>query len=345
MLTPNMRDWRILSCMRALRPTETSTRGGCSEPDMKAFAVIACASPSSSVEMTTTPVANWPMASRNWRASNALRAAASCSVMERESIGGMAALVAAYDGSARSAQAPLDEADVVRVDQVGDGPAVEVVLVHRRLGKGLEAVEVPFTLRGPQVGQASDVVAADVVDLVELVASAELGADGVPQHLHDLDPLHRGHAARAAHVLVEVAADLGRLEVGGVRVQVDQAGGDDLLDDVLDFRHRLLVEHAVGTGEMGIGTHNVVPGHRALGHGVGKRPERVAPSDDLAELGLHAVETLGAGDLQGARQEAADEVHLDREARAPVHRGALEKARADVELVGLLEVAVHEHVF
>ena len=57
----------------------------------------------------------------------------------------------------------------------------------------------------PKQRVAADLlVAAGVVDLVELVAAAELGADRVPQELHQLDALDRVDTARAAEVEVEI---------------------------------------------------------------------------------------------------------------------------------------------
>ena len=66
--------------------------------------------------------------------------------------------------------------------------------------------------------------------------AAKFAADGVPEQLHQLDPLLGVVAAGAADVLVEVRAQLRVLEVAGAGVEVDQAAGDALLDQVLDDR-------------------------------------------------------------------------------------------------------------
>jgi hypothetical protein len=71
MLTPNRRAPQRRACMRALRPTDTTTSGGSSDPDMKALAVIAWGFRRGPVVSTITPVANRPSAARKTRSSNA----------------------------------------------------------------------------------------------------------------------------------------------------------------------------------------------------------------------------------------------------------------------------------
>ena len=71
MLTPNRRAARSRACIRAFLPTDTTTRGGSSEPDMNAFAVIACGARRGPVDSTITPVVKRPSAPRKTRLSNA----------------------------------------------------------------------------------------------------------------------------------------------------------------------------------------------------------------------------------------------------------------------------------
>ena len=104
------------------------------------------------------------------------------------------------------------------------------------VGEALAAVDGAGRRRDEERLDADVLVVAGVVALVELVAAAELAADGVPEQLHQLDALDRVVAAGAADVLVDVRAQLRVLEVLGVRVQVDQAAADALLDDLLDAR-------------------------------------------------------------------------------------------------------------
>ena len=86
------------------------------------------------------------------------------------------------------------------------------------------------------------------------------------------------------------------------------------------------------------------PGPGIAHHGVGQRPEQIAPGDHLADIGLHAAIVLGAGGLHRLEQEPGDEVELDGEPRAAVHHEARQEAGARKEVVGLLHVAVDEHV-
>src|SRR5712692_10536460 len=103
-------------------------------------------------------------------------------------------------------------AEPARVDEIFRLPPVEVVLGHARLGELLPAIVLAGAQRAEQ-GVAPDLlVAAGVVDLVQLVPPAELGADGVPQELHELDPLDRVDPARSSEVEVEVLAEVRRLE-------------------------------------------------------------------------------------------------------------------------------------
>src|SRR5262245_40184631 len=92
------------------------------------------------------------------------------------------------------------DAEPLDVDPVLRLPAVDVVLGHAALGELLPAIVLPRGERAEQRVAPDLLVAAGVVDLVELVAAAELCADGVPQELHQLDPLDRLDSARAPHI-------------------------------------------------------------------------------------------------------------------------------------------------
>src|SRR5205085_11763922 len=115
----------------------------------------------------------------------------------------------AGSGPARELPGPRQGADVVGVDEVGHGPAVEVVFVHALLGEALVAVSLTAGGGGEQDLHADVLVVAAVVALVELVAAAELAADGVPEQLHELHALDRLDPVRAADVAIEVLADGG----------------------------------------------------------------------------------------------------------------------------------------
>src|SRR5215472_14197798 len=100
-----------------------------------------------------------------------------------------------------------------RIEPGRIGPAVLVVVGHAVLGQPDHAVERARGARVPHRLDADVLVVAGVVALVELVAGTELGADRVPQELHDLDALLVADAVRAAHVAGEVLVDLGVLEI------------------------------------------------------------------------------------------------------------------------------------
>src|SRR6516165_602296 len=147
-------------------------------------------------------------------------------------------------------------ADVVRIDEIRYDPAAEVVFGHAGIGERLPAI-VLARGDGPQQSEAADFfVAAGVIDLVEFMTSAELGADRVPQQLHQLDPLDGRDAARASDVEVEIFAKLGHGEIARMRVQIDQAAGNRLLDLMFDLYIGLGPEHVVGRTGLRAGEHN-----------------------------------------------------------------------------------------
>src|SRR4029453_13932528 len=100
-----------------------------------------------------------------------------------------------------------EEIDVRGRNQVRRGPAVEVVLGHALLGESLELGGAAAVLRHLPGDEPNGLGRSGVVALVELVTPAELGAHRAPTELHELDPVHRVGAVRAAQVLVEVRTD------------------------------------------------------------------------------------------------------------------------------------------
>src|SRR3984957_9821520 len=127
-------------------------------------------------------------------------------------------------------------AELARMGEIGDLPAVEVVLRHAIFGEALEAIGVAGGLGAEQTVAANLLGRAAVIDLIELVTAAELGSDAVPKKLHQLDALFRLVAVGAAHVAVDIGADFRVLEIVGVRIEIDEAGRDRLLDNVFDLR-------------------------------------------------------------------------------------------------------------
>ena len=75
------------------------------------------------------------------------------------------------------------------------------------------AVIGPGRARIEQRLDADVLVVARIVDLVKLMAPAELGADRVPQQLHDLDALAIADIVRAAHIFGEILVDRRIVEI------------------------------------------------------------------------------------------------------------------------------------
>src|SRR5262249_7424834 len=96
------------------------------------------------------------------------------------------------------------QADIAAVAIGGMAPAVLVIIGHALIGERFHLLERTVALRLLQLKHANELVAAGIVHLVKLVASAEFGADRVPQKLHDLDALLVVDAVRAAHIFGEI---------------------------------------------------------------------------------------------------------------------------------------------
>ena len=80
-----------------------------------------------------------------------------------------------------------------------------------------------------------------------------------------------------------------------------------------------------------------------MAHGVGQRPERVAPGEDLADAGLDAAEGDRPRRLERLDEHAGEEVELDRQARAALEHRPPDEPR-EVVGAGDLEVAVDQEV-
>ena len=94
-----------------------------------------------------------------------------------------------------------------------------------------------------------------------------------------------------------------------------------------------------------VGQHRAVdPWLGIARHGVGERPEQVAPADHLADLRLHAAERLHAGGARRLVEQADDEIELHREPRAALQGETVEEAGARIEALQPLDVAMNDHV-
>src|SRR5215467_5871459 len=68
-------------------------------------------------------------------------------------------------------------------------PAVLVVIGETLVGERDHAVQGSRAARMPQGLDANVLMVAGVVGFIQAVTATELGADCIPQELHDLDPL------------------------------------------------------------------------------------------------------------------------------------------------------------
>ena len=224
-------------------------------------------------------------------------------------------------------------------------PAILVVIGHARFRERFHLLELAGELRLLQRKDAHQLVAAGIVHLVELVAGAEFGADGVPQKLHDLDAVLVADVVGAADIFGQIFVDVGIFEIARVRRQIDQAGGDHLFDDVADRRIGFRHEQPVGRGGAPVRQHRAVdPGLGVVGHGIGQRPEQIAPADDFADLRLHAAKAVDAGGARRLDQNADQKIELHRQPHAALHGEAVEEAGFRIEILQPLDVAVDEHV-
>src|SRR6266849_1293166 len=123
-------------------------------------------------------------------------------------------------------------AEFAGICEIGHAPAVDAVFGHALLGKSLEPVRIAGGLGAEQAVAADFLGRAAIVDLVELMPAAEFTCHAVPQKLEKLDPLLGLVAIGAAKISLEIGPDLGVLEVAGVRVEIDEARRDGLLDQV-----------------------------------------------------------------------------------------------------------------
>src|SRR5512143_3570853 len=120
--------------------------GGVNDPAMNALAVMPKSSPPTSVVTTVTPVAKRPMTFRN-------RAGGTVAMSSRT-----------FRSSSATPGLVQHDADVVGIDQIRHGPAVEVVLGHALLRKPAVFLCLPHHLGshddlGPDVLVVAEVVA------------------------------------------------------------------------------------------------------------------------------------------------------------------------------------------
>src|SRR6266511_553205 len=245
----------------------------------------------------------------------------------------------------RSLDAFLYDTDVVRVDEVGHSPAVQVVLTHALLDKPLTGICHAIRHRREQHFHTNVLVVAGIIAIVQLMTSTELAADGIPQELHELYSILCVVAIGAAQIFVQVRAQLRDLEVRSVGVDIDQAARHNFFDELLDARVNGGGERPIGEAIVHIGQYRAIGARiRVHGHGGGEAPERMAPRQHLAHRRLHAAELVGSGGLDRFHEQTRDEVELHRQPRGAVEGEAVQEARNREEVRDLLEVAVDQDV-
>ena len=173
---------------------------------------------------------------------------------------------------------------------------------------------------------------AGIVAFVQLVPAAEFSADGVPEQLHDLDTLLVADPVGAADVTLQIRLDRGIGEILHRRRQINQRRGHSSFDYVLDPGIGIRREHAVCLPGLQFRQHGVtLPRVGIIGHGIGQRPEQVAPGHDLPQQHLITARFVSACAAQGFGQQAGDEIQFNRETGAALELEAIGEPRARVE--------------
>src|SRR5580693_6295461 len=239
---PKRRTKGRMRCILERLSSETRISGGSSETETNAFAVMPCVCSWYSAVRTVTPEAKCPNAFRNCRVS----------IFSDPSL----AAILHYN------------TNVVWINEIGHRPAIQVVLSHALLGESFILRRLPQLIGHHQGFKSNALVIAEVVALVEFVPPAELGAHGVPHQLHELHAIERGVAVGAAHESFEIIANLGHLEIVGVRGQIDQRARQYVFDDLLKAWINQVGRYAIGQAVIEIGQHIARrPGRGGARHG------------------------------------------------------------------------------
>src|ERR1700720_1469524 len=125
-------------------------------------------------------------------------------------------------------------AELAWIAEIGDLPAIQVILGHAPLGEPLEFIGIARGLRAEQAVAPDFLGRAAVVDFVKLVPAAELARQTVPQQLEQLDAFFGLVPVRASQILIEIRPDFRILEIARVTIEIDEAGGNGLLNQGLD---------------------------------------------------------------------------------------------------------------
>src|SRR5882762_7723637 len=127
-------------------------------------------------------------------------------------------------------------AELAWIAEIGDLPAIQIILGHALLGESLEFIGIAGGLCAEQAVAPDLFGRPAVVDFVKLVPAAELARQTVPQQLEQLDAFLGLVAVRTSQILIEIGPNFRILEIKRVAVEIDETRGDGLLDQVFDPR-------------------------------------------------------------------------------------------------------------
>src|SRR4029434_5936063 len=118
----------------------------------------------------------------------------------------------------------------------------------------------------------------EVVTLVKFMASSKLRANGIPHEFHQLDTVNSGVVIRPTHKLVQIFTDFRLFEIAGMRWQINQSTGKNILDDFFQPRVDRARSNPIGKTVVEVGQYvSGCPWRRGPGHGIGQTPKKVAP--------------------------------------------------------------------
>ena len=177
------------------------------------------------------------------------------------------------------------------------------------------------------------------------MATAELGANGVPEQLHQLDAVLCTIPVRATDIFIKIWTEFGILEVDGTGVEVDHAARQGLFDEVLNDGVEGRSKHLVSRGCLHIGQNGPIrPRLSVTRHRLCQAPEQVAIGNDFPNASLHAAVILRAGRFNGLEHESCDKLKLDGQASASLQERSWQEAGLGEKVVGPFDVAADEHI-
>jgi len=188
-------------------------------------------------------------------------------------------------------------------------------------------------------------IIAEIIAFVERVASAEFAAERVPDELHELNALFRVVTIGAAGVGIEILAHFGIAHVIGVRGQIDEGAGEDVLDDLAQLAIQVVGSDAIGQARFDVGRDIAGVQGVTLRPWLPKAPRSCCDKKALRRRRLGRRGNPWSPWIRCLEKEAADKVELDGQARAAVEHEARQESGTREEVVDLVDVTVGEHIF